>query len=223
MCSKSVRVSSTVCTWCGNNQSEKADWCLVSHWVQLGNGKAVGDEGWWWCLCLFCVCWWKMWFMKLEVPDSLAPDSYGISLTCCWTIWCGALLVFLHRCCSAFCFVWLGKSAFALLCVCDRERMLREVSHGIRCCCSNPPKFFWGSGTSLSVLEELSGSPNTCSKEHTLDNLVEFSALAMCYHRSEEPCPCCCHQHRICFCLEQLNFIGLSVATCSDTAMLWNL
>lgn len=25
----------------------------------------------------------KMCFMKLEVPDSLAPESYGISLTCC--------------------------------------------------------------------------------------------------------------------------------------------
>lgn len=47
MCSKSVRERSAMCTWCGNNQSEKADWCLVSHWLQLGNGKAMGDEGWW--------------------------------------------------------------------------------------------------------------------------------------------------------------------------------
>lgn len=78
----------------------------------------------------------------------------------------------------------------------------------------------------LSLLEELSGSPNTCSKGHTVDNLVHFSALEfyalvmLCYHRSKETCPCCCHQQRICFCLEQLNFIGLLLAIFPDTAML---
>lgn len=141
-------------------------------------------------------------------------------------MWCVASLssqVLFSRL-RSFCFGLFGKSVFAVLCVCDRERMLHEVSHRIRYCCSDPPKFCRGSRTSLSLLEEISGSPNTCSKGHTLDNLVEFNALAMlCYHRSEDPCPCCCHQQGICFCLGWLNFIGLSLATFSDTAMLWNL
>lgn len=112
-------------------------------------------------------------------------------------MWCVASLssqVLFSRL-PSFCFGLFGKSVFAVLCVCDRERMLHEVSHRIRYCCSDPPKFCRGSRTSLSLLEEISGSPNTCSKGHTLDNLVEFNALAMlCYHRSEDPCPCCCHQ-----------------------------
>lgn len=56
MCYKSVWERSTVCTWCGNNQSESGDGFLVSHWGQLGNGKPMGEEEWWWWLCLFCVC-----------------------------------------------------------------------------------------------------------------------------------------------------------------------
>lgn len=223
MSSKSVREGSTVCTWCGNNQSEKADWCLVSRWVQLGNGKAVGDEGWWCCLCFVCADEKSAWGSRLFGSRKL---WHKVNLLLDNLMWCIVSLssqVFSHLTFLLFWFVWEISLCYAVF-VCGRERMFHEVSHRICCCCSDPPKFFRGPGTSLSLLKELSGSPNTCSKRHTLDNLVEFNVLGMlCYHRSKEPCPCCCHQHGICFCLEQLNFICLSLATFSDTAMLWNL
>lgn len=83
-----------MCTRCGITNVRRqisAVFGLVSYWMQLQTAKRCRLKGGGGDCCVWFVCPdEKMYFMKLEVPDCLAPESYCIRLSCLLSncMWC---------------------------------------------------------------------------------------------------------------------------------------
>lgn len=129
------------------------------------------SNGRWRVMVIVCVHWWKNVFY--EAGGSRLFGSrvllHKIILLLSNLMWYAVNLSsqvsFSHL--PSFCFGLFVKSAFAMLRVFDRERMLNEVSQSGPCgVVQSHPKFCWGSRTPLTPVEELSRSP-LCKRIHT--------------------------------------------------------
>lgn len=187
--------------------------------LSLAGGNCRWQSNWRWrvvVVVVFVLCtlmknvFYEAWGSRLFGSRELLHKVILLLSNLMWcTVNLSSQVSFSHL--PSFCFGFFVKSAFPMLRMCDRERMLNEVSHSGPCATQiffEAPEPLWLHWRSSLTL------PTLVQKDTHLDNLMQFYALAvLCCYRSKELCPCWCHQHGTLFLSRTTVFYWL-VACC---------